>query len=527
MSPNLSLSQRLSALLVTRQTNKMRLKHASRLRWLVVALIGAAILLSNRFRSILPINSLRRKLEGMGYVLSRREVAKEPQCRAGNICDSPASYQRCRQLEDEGCSTIVRTLNCPPTYSCIGDPPLTPGEELVDLLKDYNGVVTPASCVLYYGFFCIASANEGVCQAIVDSGCQNVVQTLTCPQEFSCWDASDTPSALNPSNAPQLGGTNASPQPSATPLLPSIAESSIPTFMPATGLPLLPARKNAPPAKCGSIASRNGIGGAAAEAKGCGSRFLQTPHDRRRKPKGSRNHQLPQKTSGRKLEGVGYTVSSGGVPEESQCPEDNVCDSPASYQRCRRLEEDEGCPKIVRTLNCPPTYTCFGDPLPTGNGDDEDLLKGYDGVVTPASCILYYGSMCFTDKSTDECRALQSNGCETVVKTTRCPPEFSCWNSTIPSMLFFDSALQEGGRYATQQPDNVLLSGGTDAAQLPSAALSVPNTPASPIPTFLPTTTTSLPPTTTVPSVKSSSLASRNHVGIGVLLQFIAFCLSH
>ena len=82
----------------------------------------------------------------------------------------------------------------------------------------------------------------------------------------------------------------------------------------------------------------------------------------------------------------------------------------------------------MRTLNCPPTYSCWnnGTVIIPIDDEEEDPLQGYNGTVTAASCILYYGFFCFSSTSTDECRALQRNGCTTVVRTTSCPPEYYC-----------------------------------------------------------------------------------------------------
>lgn len=66
------------------------------------------------------------------------------------------------------------------------------------------------------------------------------------------------------------------------------------TMPPATTLPTptpspLPQRKDPPPDKCGSIAARNGRGGAAAKAKDCLPRNGEDETRRKRKLKGSKN----------------------------------------------------------------------------------------------------------------------------------------------------------------------------------------------------------------------------------------------
>jgi hypothetical protein len=56
---------------------------------------------------------------------------------------------------------------------------------------------------------------------------------------------------------------------------PSPMPVPVPTMAPqptVTNPPVLPQRKVPPPAKCGSLAQLNGRGGAAAQAKDCGSR---------------------------------------------------------------------------------------------------------------------------------------------------------------------------------------------------------------------------------------------------------------
>ena len=63
-----------------------------------------------------------------------------------------------------------------------------------------------------------------------------------------------------------------------------------PTIAPAPSLsptPEVPKRKDAPPDKCGSLASNGGRGGAAAEAKDCVPRRLGLGGRQRRKLKGS------------------------------------------------------------------------------------------------------------------------------------------------------------------------------------------------------------------------------------------------
>lgn len=88
---------------------------------------------------------------------------------------------------------------------------------------------------------------------------------------------------------PVMAPTTAAPV-----MAPTTAAPVMAPVMPPTGTPgptMLPQKKDAPPAKCGSLASANGRGGAAAQAKDCSSGRLSAPEGgggrRKRKLKGS------------------------------------------------------------------------------------------------------------------------------------------------------------------------------------------------------------------------------------------------
>ena len=104
---------------------------------------------------------------------------------------------------------------------------------------------------------------------------------------------------------------------------------------------------------------------------------------------------------------------------ESMCmaPRSNDdCHTKESYQECLALEE-KGCTEMMATFSCPPQYRCIDAPTPVQPIESSCNAPGY-----PTSCD--------DEESYQQCLALEGEGCQTMISTYSCPPQYKCADPT-------------------------------------------------------------------------------------------------
>eukprot|EP00797_Seminavis_robusta_P007644 Sro1528_g280000.2 (385) ;mRNA; r:20467-21621 len=113
---------------------------------------------------------------------------------------------------------------------------------------------------------------------------------------------------------------------------------------------------------------------------------------------------------------MGQTQAKLGQPQ-SQCSPPDGCDSGESYQQCLHLES-HGCESMASTYACPPTYWCV-DPVESAEHDSQ--------CVAPRE-----NDDCLTNESYQECLHLEAHGCQTLISTASCPPNYGCADPPKP-----------------------------------------------------------------------------------------------
>ena len=86
---------------------------------------------------------------------------------------------------------------------------------------------------------------------------------------------------------------------------------------------------------------------------------------------------------------------------------------------------------ILSTYSCPPQFSCGDQPsgaTPTTLRQPDDQSISKDNM-----CVAPTGDNCATEKSYQECIALMDTGCDMVIASRSCPPEYQCRSSPISS----------------------------------------------------------------------------------------------
>lgn len=101
----------------------------------------------------------------------------ETQCIAPDGCQTEASYQQCRIMESAGCTQMISTASCPPTYGCATPPePVQPVEPAPE-----SQCQAPSPDVA-----CVSEESYQQCIQLEASGCQTMIATASCPPMYSC-----------------------------------------------------------------------------------------------------------------------------------------------------------------------------------------------------------------------------------------------------------------------------------------------------------------------------------------------------
>ena len=124
----------------------------------------------------------------------------------GDECSTSDSYQECLALEAAGCPMVIATFSCPPKYSCPAfaatlteapteDASITEEEATA---KEESQCQEPAD-----GDMCSTQASYEQCLALEESGCQQMIATMSCPPRYVCTDpvATEAPSSNNASTS--------------------------------------------------------------------------------------------------------------------------------------------------------------------------------------------------------------------------------------------------------------------------------------------------------------------------------------
>jgi len=108
-------------------------------------------------------------------------------------------------------------------------------------------------------------------------------------------------------------------------------------------------------------------------------------------------------------------------PAQSLCGSaTDACMNDDNYAECRALEDD-GCASILVMESCPVQFACGDEPGSAGNQppdeDEPDPAQSVCGSATDA---------CMNDGNYAECRAMEEDGCVSIMTMESCPLQFSC-----------------------------------------------------------------------------------------------------